>query len=127
MVKTALVATEWELGKKMLAALDDADLSISVAMWLYPQEYEDWRCVLAARSLDAAGPRDGYGLVHEALDRAGITYSQTPTLMIMRMNDPFIRDLRRVYGKTKSLEGLRLGLQTFGGRFVEDALVYRIR
>ena len=36
MVKTALVATEWELGKKMLAALDDADLAITVAMWLYP-------------------------------------------------------------------------------------------
>jgi hypothetical protein len=122
-----LVATEWELGKKMLVALDSADLSVSVALWLYPQEYEDWRYVLAARTLDAAGPRGGYRLVHDALDKAGIPYSQTPTLMIMKMSDPFIRDLRRGYGKNNSFEGLRLNLLTFGNRFVEDGLVYRIK
>ena len=127
MVKTALVATEWELGKKMLAALDDADLSITVAMWLYPQEYEDWRFVLAARTLDAAGAFGGSRLVHNALEAAGIPYALTPPLMILRMNDPFIKALRRIFGKTKSVEGMRLGLQTIGDRYVEDGLVYRIK
>ena len=42
MVKTALVATELALGPKILEALDSAELSISVAMWLYPEEYEDF-------------------------------------------------------------------------------------
>jgi hypothetical protein len=42
------------------------------------------------------------------------------------MADPFIKSLRRMFGKTKSVEGMRLGLQTIGDRFVEDAFVYRI-
>jgi hypothetical protein len=111
----------------MVAALDQADLAISVAMWLYPQEYEDWRFVLASRRLDEAGPRDAYGLVHDALTAAGISYRQTPTLMILEMKDPFIRELRRTFGKAKFVEGMRLGLQMIGDRFVEDGIVYRIK
>jgi hypothetical protein len=43
------------------------------------------------------------------------------------MSDPFIRALRRILAKAKSVEGMRLGGQLIGDRFVEDALVYRIR
>jgi hypothetical protein len=121
-VKTALVATEWELGK-MLAALDDADSSISVAMWLYPQEYEDWRFVRAARSLDEAGPFGASRLLHNTLEAAGIP----DALMVLRMNDPFIKGLRRMFAKNKALECQRQDLYTIGGRYVEDGLVYRIR
>ena len=42
------------------------------------------------------------------------------------MSDPFIRDLRRRFGKSKNVAGMRLGLQTIGNWFVEDAYVYRI-
>ena len=45
----------------------------------------------------------------------------------MKMSDPFVRALRRVFAKTKSVEGMRLGGQQIGDRFVDDALVYRIR
>jgi hypothetical protein len=43
------------------------------------------------------------------------------------MKDPFIRELRRIFGKTKSVEGMRLGGQLFGDRFIEDGIAYRIR
>ena len=45
--------------------------------------------------------------------------------MILTMNDPFIRDLRRQFGKAKNVEGMRLR-QTIGDWFIEDAYVYRI-
>jgi hypothetical protein len=124
MVKTALVATDLAIGPRVLAALDSAGLSISVAIWLYPEEYEDWRFVLASRGLDAASPAGAYGLVHDALDQAGIPYVLHPTLMILAMKDPFIQALRQKFGKAKSVEGMRLGLQTIGDRYVEDAVVY---
>ena len=47
--------------------------------------------------------------------------------MILKMSDPFIRALRRIVAKTKSVEGMRLGGQFLGDRFVQEALVYRIR
>jgi hypothetical protein len=112
---------------EIVHALDCASLSISVAMWLYLSEYEDWRFLLASRRLDAAKGSSPYRLVRDALAASGITLERTPTLLILEMYDPFIRALRRMFAKTKNVEGMRLGGQLIGDRFVEDALVYRIR
>lgn len=46
--------------------------------------------------------------------------------MILPMADPFIKELRRLFGKTRSVEGMRLGGQMIADRFVQDAYVYRI-
>ncbi|MGP8244962.1 MAG: hypothetical protein ACLQVN_10645 [Bryobacteraceae bacterium] len=127
MDKTALVAAEFAAGAELVQALDRSTLSISVTLWLYLSEYEDWRFVLASRRLDSAAPAEAYSLVHDALAAAGISADRTPTLLILRMSDPFIRAIRRIFAKTKSVEGVRLGGQLIGDRFVEDALVYRIR
>ena len=43
------------------------------------------------------------------------------------MSDPMIRELRRMFSKTKSVEGMRLGGQRVGDQFVQEALVYRVR
>lgn len=122
-----MVAADFTTGAELVQALDRSALSISVALWLYSPEYEDWRFVLASRRLDAAEPSEAYGLVHDALAAAGISLEQTPPLLILKMSSPFIRTLRQIFGKTKSIEGMRLGGQLIGDRFVEDALVYRIR
>lgn len=127
MDKTALVAADFATGAELVRALDRSNLAITVALWLYSSEHEDWRFVLASRRLDAAQPSEAYGLVHDALGAAGITLEKTPPLRILKMSDPLIRALRRLFGKAKSVEGMRLGGQRIGDRFVEDALVYRIR
>jgi len=46
--------------------------------------------------------------------------------MILPMTDAFIRGLRRIFAKAKDVEGMRLGGQMIGDRFLEDAYVYRI-
>lgn len=127
MDKAALVGADFTTGMEVLQALDCSDLSIRVALWLYSPDYEDWRYLLASPSLDAAKPAEAYGLVHSALRAAGMPLERTPTLMILKMSDPFIRALRRLFAKTKNAEGMRLGGQLIGDRSVEDAVVYRIR
>ena len=64
-----LVNVDLERGTELIGALDRANLKIRVALWLYSTDHEDWRLVLSSRQLDAAGPRDAYGLVHDALDK----------------------------------------------------------
>jgi hypothetical protein len=127
MGKTLLVATDFSIGEKMLVALDAAGLSVSVAAWIYATEYEDWRFYLAGRSLELTTERRPYRKVHEALEAAGISYDETPPLVIMSMKDPLIRDLRRKYAKSKYAEGARLGPHPIGDTFVEDGLVLRIK
>ena len=126
MDKAAFVNVDIERGAEILRALDEADLNVKVVLWLHLPEYEDWRLVLASRSFDAADPREAYGLVHKALDAAGFPIEHTPALLILPMNDPSIRDLRRIFGKAKSVLGMRLGGQMIGDRFIEDGYAYRI-
>jgi hypothetical protein len=125
--KTTLVEANLVAGSELVQALDRAALSTSVALWLYSPEYEDWRFVLASRRLDAAQPSEAYGLVHDALAADGISLERTPPLLILKMSDPFVRSLRKIFSKAKSVEGMRLGGQLIGDRFVEDAIIYRIR
>jgi len=117
---------EFEVGAELLEALDRAKLKVSVALWMHLPEYEDWRLVVSARRLDSLGPLEAYGLLNDALDAAGFTPEKTPPILILPMADPSIKALRRLFGKTKSVEGMRLGGQMIGDRFIEDAYVYRI-
>jgi hypothetical protein len=77
--------------------------------------------------LNQAAPAEAYGLVHDALAAQAIGLEQTPSLLILEMSDPTIRELRRLFGKTKTVEGMRLGLHMIGNRFVEDGIVFPVR
>ena len=127
MAKALLVNVDVEKGAEILRSLDKAGLGVRVALWAYLPEYEDWRLILSSPRLDAAELRDAYGLVHAALDAAGIQLDATQSLMILNRKDPFVRHLRRWFAKARNVEGMRLGGQVIGDRFVEDAYVYRVR
>lgn len=126
MDKTALVGFEVEKGARIVQILDDAGLQIRVALWAYLSEYEEWRLVLSSPKFDQGGLRDAYGLLHKALDGAEFPLQQTPSVVILCATDPFIKALRKIYGKAKSVEGMRIGPQRLGDRFVDDAYAYRI-
>jgi len=126
MEKTALVNIEIERGAELLYILDRAGLQLNVALWVILPEYEDWRLVLTARQFDKIATRAAYKLVHEALDTAGFGVEKTPPIMIMPMSNPFIKALRRTFGKARSVDGMRFGGQMIGDRFIEDAYAYRI-
>jgi len=121
-----MVSLDVDRGAAVLDALDRAKLKISVAIWMYSSEYEDWRLVLAARQFHSLDPRGPLRLLYGLLAKAGFTPETTPPILILPMTDPFIRELRRLFAKAKNVEGMRLGGQVIGDRFVEDAYVYRV-
>ena len=121
-----MVSIDIENGEQVLAALDKAGLKVSVAILALLSEYQDWRLLLASKMFDTAGVLGAYRLVHQALDRAGFPIERQPSLLILRMKDPSIRELRRIFAKTKSVAGMRLGGQMIGDRFIEDGYAYRI-
>lgn len=127
MDKATLVDTELDKGLKALSALDRAGLNIGVALWATFPEYEEPRLVLASRTLDQKQPLDAYGVALDVLREEKLSGHRRPTLLILKMTDPFIRDLRRIFGRAADVEGMRLGGQSFGGRYISDAYVYRIK
>ena|SRR5215472_8978366 len=126
MDKSLLVSLDIERGREALNALDGSKIKTAVALWAHLPEYEDWRLVVSGRTLDSFDLRDAYRRLNDSLTTAGLTPDKAPPVLILSMNDPFIRTLRQIFGKTKSVEGMRLGGQMIGDRFLEDAYVYRI-
>jgi hypothetical protein len=126
MDKTALVSVDVSKGMEIVETLERSQIKVKVALWAVLSEFEDWRLIISAPQFNVPDLRVAYGLLHDSLRPAGFGPRNTPPVMIFRTNDPFVRDLRRVFAKTKSVEGMRLGGQMFGDRFVEDAYVYRI-
>jgi hypothetical protein len=126
MAKALLVNLDVEIGSRIIEALDASGLKVNVALWATLPEYGDTRLVLASRHFDEDNQIKSYGKVLGALREQGVPHRQVPEMLVLRMKDPFIRDLRKLFGKTASVEGMRLGGQSFGDRFIEDGYVYRI-
>jgi hypothetical protein len=126
MDKTALVSIDLEKGSELLQVLDREDVHVQVALWAHLAEYQDWRLILSARKLDSLGIREGYRSLYESLAKGGFAGANTTSIMILPMSDPFIKGLRAIFGKTKSAEGVRLGGQLIGDRFIEEGYAYRI-
>ena len=120
-----MVSPDVYAGSQVLAALDGAHIKPNVALLMVTPEYGDWRLVLSAPSLDQTHQLKAYEKVAEILQ--GKLVSALPPILVLPTKDPFIRELRRLFGKTKDVLGMRLGGQTIGNRFIENAYVYRIQ
>ncbi len=121
-----MVSIDVSQGSEILEALERSKVKVLVALWMFLSEFEDWRLVVASRQFDTADPRDAYRLLHDSLSRAEVPSRKHPAILILPTSDPFIKEIRRLFGKTMSVNGMRLGGQMIGDRFVQDAYVYRI-
>lgn len=123
----ALVSFDIENGKKTIDALDKSKKAPNVALWAKLPEYEDWRLVIASELLKQESSREAYEDINAALRKADIPFHNRPTIYLKSMSSPMIKELRDIFGKAKDTYGMRLGGQTYGDQFIEDAFVYRIQ
>ena len=125
MDQATLVSPEIDAGSKVISALDDADFkNLSALMAIFP-EYGDWKLVLSSPSLDQNDRLKAYEQVFKVLH--GKFQYTLPEIMILPTKDPFIKELRKVFGKARNVTGMRLGGQKIGNRFLDNAYVYRIQ
>jgi hypothetical protein len=125
MDQATLVGPDIDVGGKVLSALDEAEIKPTVALLAVFPEYGDWQLVLCSSSLSQTEKRKAYEAVFEAL-QGRFQYS-LPPIMVLPTKDPFIRALRKLFGKAKDVTGMRLGGQRIGNRFVDNAYVYRVQ
>jgi hypothetical protein len=122
-----LVTFDIENGERVVDALDKAGKPPNVAIWAKLPDYEDWRLVIASDRLDQSSEFSGYSEINEAIRKAGIPFHRKPTIFLRPMDNPMIQALRSAYASMSDNYGMRLGSQIFGDKYLEDAVVYRIR
>ncbi len=131
--KAVAASADLDVGAEILKVLDEAQVTVSAAFWASLPEYEDWRLALSSRELDSAGPREAYTLINRALAKSGWPIEKKPAIAVLPRTDPSIRGLRRMFGKTRSVEGMRIGGQMIGVRssrtstFIESLSSWTIR
>ena len=122
-----LVTFDIENGERVVDALDKAGKAPNVAIWAKLPDYEDWRLVIASERLDQSSEFTGYSEINDAIRVAGIPFHRKPTIYLRPMDNPMIQALRSAYASMSDNYGMRLGSQMFGDKYLEDAVVYRIR
>jgi len=125
MVEAPLVVPDVEFGRKILRALDVAQFPLTVAAWL--KENDDWNLVLATPLYEEIGVKEAYRRLLAALSIEGPVYLAGLPLRLEGQRSPFVKALRKTFGKTASVEGMRLGGHTIGGTWVGDGYIYRIK
>jgi hypothetical protein len=127
MDRTVLVRFDTEAGQEIVDALDNADLSPKVALWAKLDEYGDPRLILASDKFDDDSLRVIDTKVFDVLIQSHIDLADTYAVLVFRMEDTFIRELRERYATQAGIRRVRrLADQLFGGKFIEDSFVYRI-
>jgi len=123
--QATLVSPDIAAVNEALSDLDAARIKQITALLVIFPEYGDWRLLISSPSLDQAHQLKAYEKVVEVL--GGRFVYKLPPILILPTKDPFIRELRKIFGKAKDVNGMRLGGQTIGNRFVDNAYVYRIQ
>lgn len=127
MAPAALVNFDIENGQQIIDTLDRAQKSPSVALWAKLPDYENWRLVLASACFDGESQLSAHSAINKIIDKADIPIHRQPAILLRPMNNPMIQKLRQTFSASKDTYGMRLGGQTFGDKYIEEAFVYRIR
>jgi hypothetical protein len=125
MDQATLVSPDINAGSEALAELQKAGIERLTALFIFQPEYEDWRLVLSSPSLDLEHQLKAYEKVARIL--GGRFVYKLPPMLVLPTKDPFVRELKRIFGKAKDVTGMRLGGQTIGNRFISNAYVYQIQ
>jgi hypothetical protein len=121
------VSFDIESGNKVIDALDRDGETPNVALWATIPDYEDWRLLIASDLLDQTSALSGYEEINAAVKKAGVSYRTRPSIHLRSMDNPMILALRNLFATAKETDGMRLGGQKFGDKYLEDAFVYRTR
>ncbi len=127
MDKATLVDVDIAGGERALQILDRAGFKVSLALWLYSSEFEAWRLYIASPVVDTEGPKKAYVRLLSAIRASDPDLTTAITITLVSPKDPLMRALRRTFGTTASVHGMRLGGNVIDGMFVEQAYVYRVR
>ena len=125
MANASLVGPDVADGEKALEALAKAGIVPTVALWAKTSEYDLPRLFVAASEFENISNLEAHGRIADAVQPV-FTWS-APNFVVLRFKDKFISALRATFGGTADVNGMRLGGQLFGDRYIEDAYVYNIR
>jgi len=124
MVTAALVRHDIDVGRRIVAALTRANIPVTVYLWAFVPEREEWQFIVATPLVDSKGPLDAYNEVNRALQGGGLVDGLALATVFLRSpNDRVLKSLEKE-SKSVPNETFRVVNAPIAGNFVEDAYLY---
>jgi len=107
-----------------VAALSRARIPVTVYLWAFIPQLQEWQFLIATPLVDTKGPLAAYGDVNKALRKAGV-FGDVPLRRIF-LKSPSDRVLRSLEKQSKAVpqETYRVVNEQIAGSFVEEAYLY---
>src|SRR5271168_752995 len=124
MATATLVNHDIEIGRLIVAALTRASIPVTVYLWAFIPQLQEWQFMVATPLVDTKGPLAAYGEVNRALQEEGI-FEDVPLRRIF-LKSPNDRTLKTLEKESRAVpqETFRVVNEQITGNFVEDAYVY---
>jgi hypothetical protein len=125
-VKEALTKEMIEAGAELLRHLDQSNLGISAALWLYNSEFNRWRLVIASPEVKTHGSLKVYKKIYALLAKMPKVHAVIEWhVSAMEDHGPLLSSLRKIARRGIDLSGKRFS-QAVDGYYIEDAYIYRV-
>jgi hypothetical protein len=123
MVKTPLVEELKPAGQQLLQMLDP-HLDIRAAFWIFREEFNSWRLIIASPLVDEVGAPAVYMKIHPFWTK--IDEFEGSEITVTGLNDPLVRLVSKAVGKREGTKGKRFGPHVVDGTYIEDSYIYRM-
>lgn len=127
-VKDRLTDAMIDAGAELTHKLEEAGIPISAALWLFMPDANEWRLLFASPQVSEQGPRKVYEQIQVALQQLGASAAAVPHSVISLLDsDAELVDLLRAAMRTgTAISRIRFSKNVLSGRFIDDALIYRV-
>lgn len=125
MATATLVNSDIEIGRRIVAALTRASVPVTVYLWAFVPQLQEWQFMVATPLVDTKGPLAAYGEVNRALQKEGI-FDDVPLRRIF-LRSPHDKVLKSLERESRAVpqEAFRVVNEQIAGSFVEDAYLYQ--
>jgi hypothetical protein len=124
MATAALVNNDIDIGRRIVAALTREAIPVTVYLWAFIPQLQEWQFIIATPLVDSKGPLAAYAEVNKALQKEGV-FDDVPLRRIF-LKSPSDRVLKSLEKESRAVphEAFRVVNEQIAGNFVEDAYVY---
>ncbi len=127
-VKESLTNEMIEAGAELIRRLDAAGFELNAGLWLYMEEPNSWRLILASPIVTRDGPNKAYKKIQSVMskkpeDRKVLALAH---ISAVEPNKPIVVLLRKAVKTDIGISGLRFSRNAVDGQYIEDSYIYRI-
>jgi hypothetical protein len=128
MDKTVLVDSDIKTGEEILRHLKTFAFPMDYALWLYsPDNYSEWRLVIASKLYDEEGPLSAYKKINDLIHQGGEKWTLwSQRIQLVSPEDAVIKALKKDYPPNETISNPLVSGSTSSNTYVDAAYLYAI-